>query len=94
MITNKLDSAPAVFDVTEPVEITLTKRNGDKLILLGVRTEEGLVRCSLTNASGGTAQSLSNLQSKGTYPRKAVKGWQAELVEFARAGLYTITQVR
>ena len=82
------------WDVTEPVEITLTKRDGTKLVLLGVRTDQGTVSCSLATASGSTNQALSNLQSKGTLPRKAVSGWQEELIVFAGAGLYPVTSYR
>lgn len=77
-----------------PVEIRISYRSGKVEVLSAWRTDAGTVGYSLTPASGSTPLALSNLQAKGTYPRKAVPGWQAEVVAYAKTGLGTVSEVR
>jgi hypothetical protein len=89
------------FAPTEPVEVRLTRRSNrvdqapvPPYVLSAWVTPSGMIDYSLTIGGAGMPESLSNLQSKATFPRKAVPGWQAEVIAFAAAGLYTIGEVR
>jgi hypothetical protein len=87
----------ADMPVDEPVEIRVcSRRDPDvaKYVLSAWRNEHGTVGSSLTDANGSTPQHLSNLQMKQPYPRKAVAGWQAELIDAVASGLYPILEVR
>lgn len=80
--------------LNEPVEIRLADRNGTvRYVITGAVHANGLLSLVMTSPDG-TVNALSNLQSKAMFPRKAVPGWQAELVDYATAGLYQVNEVR
>lgn len=75
--------------VSEPIEVRTAKD-----VLAAWVTPAGMICYSLTTLTGDTQQSLSNLQSKATFPRKAVPGWQDEVVAYVQAGLRAVTEIR
>ena len=82
------------FKVDEPIEIRLMDHKGDlNYVVTGCVMNNRMLAMSITNKSG-TAYSASTIQSTKTYPRKAVRGWQVELLEFVEAGLYAVMEVR
>lgn len=81
--------------VDEPIEIRLARpRNDAPYTLIAWRNLNGTVGYGLTVAGSGTSHALSNLQSKGVFPGKAVAGWQAEVLEFAQASIYEVVLAR
>ena len=77
-----------------PVEIRTRDVFDNKHVLTAALTGNGLISYSFAAASGGVSLSLSNMQSKRAYPRKAVPGWQAEVVAFVKASLEKIEEIR
>lgn len=88
------DSALPTAKPSEPIEVRLAYTDGMEYHLVAWRTEQGLVGSSLSLSGHGIPHSLSSLQSERPFPGKAVQGWQAEVVEFARGGLYRVVEVR
>jgi len=80
--------------LSEPIEIRLAYTDGYQYHLCAWRTEQGLVDHSLSLNGHGTPHALGNLQSPRPFPGKAVAGWQAEVLDFARGGLYKVVEVR
>lgn len=81
--------------VTEAVEIRLSPSEWqNEVVLIAVRTELGAIHASMSSLGVGPALSLSNLQMERPLPRKAVVGWQIELVKAVASGLYEIVEVR
>lgn len=80
------DSMPLV----EPIEMQIKGREGELKYRLVGTVKQGMVMCSLTSAQGFTPLSLSNLQSTGLCPRKAIRGWQLDLYRYVNAGLYRV----
>ncbi len=77
----------------EPVEVRIALGQHQH-VLIAYRADNGTVGYDLTSPRSSYPESLSTLQSKGTFPRKAVPGWQLEVIAFARDGLGTITEIR
>lgn len=75
----------------EPIEIRFASRG---LVLSAWRTPAGTIAYSLQRRGIGMPESLINLQARGTFPSKAVVGWQAEAVRAAGSGVYAIAEVR
>jgi hypothetical protein len=95
------DSAPfiaqvAAWAVTTPVEVRISRAGRDLVYVLLAHEDAGVVRYSLSVNGSGQAESLANLQAspKVVFPRKAVSGWQAEVVAWAATGLGSIVEVR
>jgi hypothetical protein len=79
----------------EAVEIRLSPSGYHELvILIAVALDNGAVQASMSSLGVGSPLSLSNLQMSLPLPRKAVQGWQIELVEAVASGLYSIVEVR
>jgi len=90
--------------IDEPIEIRLISPMGRSRVP-GLPTEvdtiltafvlpTGLIQTALRPATGSTPLSLSNLQAQAPIPGKAVKGWQAEMVDAIATSLYRIVEVR
>lgn len=97
MTTNPTRKYTKSTPINEAVEVRLTLRNSNRALVLSAWLHEatGTVGYTLSQASGGGYnESLSNLQARATFPRKAVAGWQAEVVAFAASGIFDITEVR
>jgi hypothetical protein len=78
-----------------PVEVRVRRNTSEVVYVVAAWcSDNGMVGHTMTAAGGGPPCSLSNLQSKGIFPKKAVAGWQHEFVEAVRAGLYDIEEVR
>jgi hypothetical protein len=98
------NAATRGMTVDEPIEIRLDRehaRNGNTIrpgatpyVLVAYRTERGTIGHDLSIGGAGQSEAMSNIQSKAVFPRKAVKGWQAEVVAFAEASLYKVVEVR
>ena len=82
-----------MMKIDEPIEIRFEDHRGEENYVLIAHARDGLVITSLQGLTG-QPQSMSNLQAKGTYPRKAVRGWQDELVAYVRTGLYSVSEIR
>lgn len=82
--------------VSEPIEIRISYRNSNRQEVLSAwyKPETGVIGYSLTSATSDTPLSLSNLQAKRTYPRKAVPGWQSEVAAYAASGLGGVSEIR
>jgi hypothetical protein len=84
--------------VSEPIEIRLFNPRlmpgGELYVLAASVSGSGLIQYGMTNNGCGVACSLSNLQPKGIFPKKAVSGWQVEVIEAAASGLYDVVKVR
>ncbi len=99
---NHLSDYDFLTPVEEPIEITFTRHGrpngtGPELVYVLVvwRTDHGTLAHYMDDGRGGLPQSLSNLQPKGpVFPKKAVPGWQAEVVAFAGACIYDVVRVR
>jgi len=84
--------------VSEAVEIRLFNERlmvpGECWVLIAEVSVAGTIRACLTRNGAGTLNGLSTIQSKLTFPNKAVPGWQKEMVEAAGSGIYRIIEVR
>lgn len=86
--------------VGEPVEIRLDRTpraavaHERQPYVLTAANHDGLISYNLSLAGDGFPHAMSNLQCKGTWPRKAIAGWQAEVVETAGTGIYRIAEIR
>lgn len=86
---------PQKFNINEPVEIRIKFAERRRpLVLTAWVNDAGIIGYSLVYRGHGTPEALSNLQSTEVFPRKAVSGWQAEVIAFAEAGLGSIIEVR
>lgn len=93
-LADRLGWEPAA-SIDEPIEIRATDAFGNPHVLSAwLDTATGTIGYTFGPASGGIDESLSNIQAKIPYPRKAVPGWQTELLAFAASGTYTVTEVR
>jgi hypothetical protein len=88
-------------DPLEPMEIDLLGRNPQSEtmpVLAHVMfcwvNDRGGVSQSITTPTGTTGYALENLQLKEKFPRKAVDGWQVEVLRAVASGLYMIGGVR
>lgn len=82
-------------DPAEAVEVRLVDRTGAvTYVLTGYRTDRGTVGHSLVKPGSSVPHALSNLQTRGVFPGKAVAGWQHEFVAAASVGLYRVGLVR
>jgi hypothetical protein len=86
-------------DVNETVEVRLDRSTRGvthpPFVLVAWRSVHGTVAHSMQVAGAGIDHSITSLQSKGVvFPRKAVPGWQAEVVAYATAGIYSVIEVR
>lgn len=79
--------------IEEPVEIRLGKPSGRTLVLWAWN-DDGIIHARLSLEGNGMAESLTNLQAKAVFPRKAVMGWQKEVIEFAETSIYHVNEVR
>jgi hypothetical protein len=87
--------ASTALDETVEVRITVGTGTLEKMFVLTAwKAQNGTVGYSLSLGSGGVSEALSNLQSRQVFPRKAVPGWQREVIEFAKAGLGTVKEIR
>jgi len=79
----------------EPIEIRLHDTLDNKMSYLGTLCDNGALRHSLTGHNGvGWSMSYAGLE-EGQLPRKAVPGWQKEVLDlFRSANRTTITEVR
>jgi hypothetical protein len=80
---------------TDPIEIRFADRQGKiKYVLCASITSQGTIHYALDNGKGGPPESLSNLQSQGIFPKKAVAGWHQDVQVAAQAGIYRVHEVR
>lgn len=94
--TTKRTEYDETTPVMAPIEIRLHGNMNDYVLTAWV-TDHGTVAHSLTLAHGGPPNAIKNIMDTRTgvtYPRKAVPGWQAEMVAYAKAGVYEITEIR
>jgi hypothetical protein len=86
------------FAPDEPVEVhmdaTFTSQRTETFVLAAWVGPHGIIDYSLTLANDSMPNSISNLQSKGVWPRKVVPGWQRRVVDFCAAGIYPIKEVK
>lgn len=81
------------WELTEPIEIRMVDGNGNRYQYLGSVRHPGTLWHSLE--CDGQSNAMSNGQPRGTvYPRKAVAGWQQEMVRYFDEGYYTIESIR
>ncbi len=81
--------------VDEPIEIRMGDVFGNQSTYLGT-ARDGVVHHSWIGASGHS-ESMSNAQRRGssfTYPRKAMPGWQAEVLAYFTSSMKTVKEVR
>lgn len=81
------------FAPAEAVEVHIQMTNR-LYVLVAWANPQGVVGVSLRVNNTGTPEALSNLQSKAVFPGKVVPGWQQQVIDFAAAGLGTVTEVR
>lgn len=91
MTTVHYDSKTALL---APIEVRLTRARPGLYVLVCWVTPAGTVDYSLTINGSGQAEALSNLQSTGVFPRKAVAGWQADVLSFVEHSIYRVESVR
>lgn len=96
--TRRRDKYDETTPVLAPIEIRFKDGSmGNAYVLSAWVTHHGTVSHSLTLAAGGPPNAIENLMGMRTgpaYPRKAVPGWQAEMIAYAEAGLYEIDEIR
>jgi len=83
-------------DRWESMEIELLHRLNGTLayVMFCSVNDRGGVSQSITTPTGNTGHALANLQLKEKFPRKAVDGWQVEVLRAVASGLYLIGGVR
>ena len=81
--------------INEPIEIRLIDSLNNRYSYLGTYCEDGTINHKLMGVTG-MGQGLGTLgASPVTYPRKAVIGWQAEvLMIINESGRCKITEIR
>lgn len=83
--------------LNEPIEVRLGTEHGERgphYVYLGSVRENGVIHHSLSRSGGGVPEALTNLQTKGPWPLKAVPGWQVEVLVLLRTGIYRVEEVR
>lgn len=81
--------------ITTVLEIVLgSERVPEKYLFTLWVNDYGVICHSLDNGRGGVSQALSNLQLEKMIPKKAVIGWQSEVIEAVKSGLYRIESIR
>jgi hypothetical protein len=84
--------------IRETLEVRLgspgTRSESGVYVYCGVVLDNGAIHHMLSPLGIGVSCSLSNLQIKKPVPQKAVKGWQAEMVDVLRTGIYRVEEVR
>lgn len=87
-----------VEPINAPVELTVTLRDprgkkvGETYTLVAyVSPRTGLIEYTLTNDR--VTYSLSTLQCRRQFPRKARQGWQADVAAVVRTGIYRIDRI-
>jgi len=90
MVTNIAKARGMTLE--EPIEVRMASRSGT--YLLWAYVEGGIIIGRLAIAGHGCPESLENLQSTSTFPRKAVRGWQQEVINFCENSIYAVTEVR
>jgi hypothetical protein len=81
-------------EISIPIEIRTEDTTGNKQVLCAWADDVGLISYSVAGATRGVALSLDYVGGKIPYPRKAVQGWQAEVIAFVESGYGKITEVR
>lgn len=86
--TDAIATLVARLKTDDPIEIRLD-RSGQtadgprRPFVLLATVRNGVIAYELTVGGDGAPQALANLQARRTWPRKAIFGWQAEVLDVA-----------
>jgi hypothetical protein len=83
------------WPVEEALEVRLKPRRASWIyVAVFSVTAAGTIRETLTTGTSDQSLALSNLQFTTVRPRKAVPGWQLEMVKALQGTLYEVCEVR
>lgn len=82
--------------LSEPIEIRLVDGWGNKSTYLGSLNDDGVTVHHSWQGDHGYGEAMTNARNRNPldYPRKAVPGWQAEVLAFFEASLKDVLEVR